>query len=105
MTLSSPAEVMERLAAIENDLASRQNDFECAALAHFRARRDREESWARSFVEAEGSVAQRKAISDMEHAQHGAVEEATYEAQKAVVRVLETRASIGMAVLKAQGRG
>jgi ectoine hydroxylase-related dioxygenase (phytanoyl-CoA dioxygenase family) len=104
MSLSSPAEVMDRLAAIENDLASRQNDLERAALAHFRAKRDREESWARSFIAAEGTVAERKAIADSEHAQHGAIEEASYEAQRSVIRVLETRANIGMAVLKAQGR-
>lgn len=104
MSLSSPVEVMERLAAIENDLAGRQNALETAALAHFRAKRDREKAWAESFIAAEGTIAERKALADREHAQYGSEAEASYEALRSVVRVLDTRASIGMAILKAQGR-
>ena len=103
--LASPYEVMRRLAQIEEDLANRQLALESAALAWFKAKRDREHDRAVEFLRAEGTVAERNAIADRETAQDGKDDEALWEALKAVVRVLDTRASIGQSILRAQGRG
>lgn len=104
MTLSSPALVMERLEAIEADLAVRQNTLESAASAWFRAKRQREHDRAVAFLSAEGTVAERNAIADRATALDGKDEEAEFEAVRAVVRVLDARASIGQSILKAQAR-
>ena len=93
-----------RLAEIENDLAIRQATLESAGMAWFKAKRDKEHDHAVAFLAAEGSVAQRNAVANEQTATDGKNEEAEWEAVKAVVRVLETRANIGMAILKAQGR-
>ncbi len=95
---------MARLEEIENDLANRQNVLESAASQWFVAKRDREHKRAVEFLKAEGSVAERNAIADRVTAREGAQQEAEYEALKAVVRTLDTRASIGMSLLRAQGR-
>ena len=55
--------------------------------------------WSRT---ADGRLTQR--IADRETAREGAEAEAEWEALRAVVRVLDTRASIGQSILKAQGR-
>jgi len=104
MSLSTPAQVMARLEEIENDLANRQNVLESAACQWFVAKREREHKRAVEFLKAEGSVAERNAIADRSTAREGAQQEAEYEALKAVVRTLDTRASIGMSLLRAQGR-
>jgi len=104
MSLSTPAQVMARLEEIESDLANRQNVLESAASQWFVAKRDREHKRAVEFLKAEGSVAERNAIADRVTAREGAQQEAEYEALKAVVRTLDTRASIGMSLLRAQGR-
>ena len=100
--LSNPQAVMERLAAIENDLAMRQNALEAAAMDWYRAKRDREKARAVAFLAAEGTVAERQAIADQQTATDGRQEEALYESLRAVVRTLETRASIGQSLLRAQ---
>lgn len=105
MSLSSPAQVQARLESIENDLATRQNDVETAAWVWFKAKREREKARAEAFLKAEGSVAERNALADFETADIGADSEAEFEAKKAVVRVLDTRAAIGMSILRAQTRG
>lgn len=102
--LHDPAAVMARLAEIENDLAARQNALEESGLTWYRAKRDREHRRAVAFLSAEGTVAERNAIADRETAREGAEAEAEWEALRAVVRVLDTRASIGQSILKAQGR-
>lgn len=102
--LSDPGLVLARLEEIENDLAGRQNEFEDAALAWFRAKREKEKAWAVWFIESVGTVAERKAVADRETALVGMEEEAAYEATKAVVRTLETRASIGQSILRSQAR-
>ena len=104
MSLSDPAQVMLRLTSIENDLALRQNALEDAGLKWFRAKRDKEHDRAVAFLKAEGTVAERNAAAEVETALDGLEYEAEWESLKATVRVLETRASIGMALLKAQGR-
>jgi hypothetical protein len=95
---------MERLEAIENDLAMRQNLLEQAALKWFRAKWDREHRWNVAYARTEGPAHVRKAEAIAQTAGVGVVEEAEWESLRAVVRVLETRATIGMALLKAQGR-
>ena len=102
--LSAPHLVMARLAEIENDLASRQNALESAAMSWFRAKRDRERLRAIAFLDAEGSVAERSARADKLTAREGVEAEAEWEALRAVVRTLETRASIGQSLLRAQGK-
>ena len=102
--LDSPHLIMARLAEIENDLAERQNLLESAAKAWFVAKRDRERDSAQTFLTTEGTVAAREAHADRAHATDGAEYEAEYEALRAVCRVLETRATIGMALLKSHGR-
>ena len=104
MSLSTPHAVMARLEEIDRDIAGRQNTLEAAAMAWFRIKRDREKQWALAFIAADGTVAERKALADRDTATIGAEEEAAYEAAKAVVRTLETRASIGQSILRAQGR-
>jgi hypothetical protein len=104
VTLSHPAAVMERLEAIEQDLAVRGPALEAAGLGWFRQKRERERARAIAFIAAEGTVAERNAIADRETAMIGVSEEAEWEALKAVVRTLETRATIGQSILRAQGR-
>lgn len=102
--LSHPSAVMARLADIENDLALRQNTLEDAAMKWYRAKRDREKARAVAFLKADGTVAERSAIADEQTATDGKEEEALFESLRAVVRTLETRASIGQSLLRAQGR-
>lgn len=102
--MDNPGLVTARLTAIEGDLAARENALEAAALAWFRVKRDKEHKRAVAFMQASGTVAERNALADIETAMLGAAEEAEWEALKAVVRVLETRASIGQSILRSQGR-
>lgn len=104
MSLSTPEQVMVRLEAIETDLAARQNALEAAARSWFIAKRDRERDRALTFIQSSGTVAERSALADQATATMGAQAEAEYEALKAVVRTLETRASIGQSILRAQSR-
>ena len=106
MTLDTPAAVQDRLAEIENDLAVLQNNLEDAGLTWFRAKRQRERDWARAFVAAEGTVADRKAAADLAvNTDEDAWElEGRWEALRAKARVLEGRAQIGMSLLKSQSR-
>lgn len=103
-TLTDPGIVLHRLEQIETDLAVRQNTYEAAALAWFRAKREKEHARAVAFMKAQGTVAERQAQADIETARIGMEEEAEYEATRAVMRTLETRASIGQSVLRSQGR-
>lgn len=96
---------MARLEEIDKDLAVRLPALESAALRYFRAKRDREHARAIAFLAAQGSVAERSAIADQQTALDAKDAEAEYEALRAVIRVLETRASIGQSILRAQGRG
>lgn len=99
-----PFQIIERLEEIEEDLAKRQNVLESAAERWFKAKRDREKKRAIAFLSAQGTVAERQAIADRETATDGKAEEAEYEAVRAVVRVLETRASIGQTLARTNGR-
>jgi hypothetical protein len=102
--MDNPGQVIARLEEIEQDLAKRQNLLEDAAKGWFRAKRDKEHRRAVEFLKASGTVAERNALADQETALDGKNEEAEWEALKAVVRVLETRASIGQSILRSQAR-
>lgn len=102
--LSTPQQVQARLEAIDRDLANRQNALESSALAWFRAKRDKEKQWAQAYISASGPVHERKAHADLAVATVGVAEEAEWEALRAVVRTLETRATIGQSLLRSQGR-
>jgi hypothetical protein len=104
LTLDAPGPTLQRLAEIENDLAIRQNIYEEAARAWFIAKRDREREYALEYMRAEGPVEQRKSQAIRATSHIGQTEEAEFEALRAVVRVLETRASIGQSVLRSQAR-
>lgn len=100
----SPAEIIERLEKVDEELGARQNVLGLAAEKWYRAKRDREKARAVAFLLAEGTVAERQAIADRDTALDGRDEEAEYEAVRAVVRVLETRASIGQTLARTHGR-
>jgi hypothetical protein len=102
--LTSPQGIMAALAAIEHDLATRQNAEEWAASMWFTTKRNRDQQHAMIFMRTTGTVAERNAQADVDTATMGAEHEAMWEAAKAVKRTLETRASICMALLKAQGK-
>lgn len=110
-TLSHPAAVMARLAEIEDDLANRQNEYEEAASNKARLVRDWEKRLASARIHAKGSDAEaRKAAALMTAIEKDDLyarlmaAEGTYEGCKAVVKVLEVRATVGMSILRAQGR-
>jgi hypothetical protein len=102
--LTDAGAVLARLEEIEKDLEVRQNALESAALAWYRVKRDREKEWALVFLRSAGTVAERKAVADRDTSLMGKDEEALYESLRAVVRTLETRASIGQSILRSQGR-
>lgn len=104
-TLTHPGAVQERLAEIENEMALKQNDLEAAAFDHWRSKRDKEKTRAEEFLQATGTVAERNAKADTLTADIGMEHEARWEGLKAVMRTLDTRAAIGMSLLRAQGRG
>jgi hypothetical protein len=103
-TFSDPGGVMVRLAAIENDMALRQNTYESAARNWVIALRDQKRARAIAFLQAEGTVAERTAIADRDTALDGKEAEAEYVALKAVMTTLSERASVGQSILRAQGR-
>jgi hypothetical protein len=102
---------MARLSEIENDLASRQGDYERAATDRARLMRDWERRLAICGTRSKGSSADvRKsaalvmAIEQDELFERLSDAEARFEALRAVIKVLETRSTIGMSILRAQGR-
>lgn len=106
LDLSDPAQVMDRLAAIERDLAIRQNALEAVARQWYDAKRDVEKEKAMALLKSEKqSITEKKADAELAgYLVPGASSEAEYEALKSAIRVLETRASVCMSLLKAQGR-
>lgn len=100
--------IQSRLEEIEDDLRERQPEFEEAAETMHKLARDYELRHARAFMAADGSTAtERKAqaILAMAAADDGLFielkeAEGKYEGLKAAIRTLETRATIGMSLLK-----
>jgi hypothetical protein len=103
---------MGRLTEIENDLAVRQGDYERAATDRARLTRDWERRLAICGTRSKGSSAdvRKSAALVMAIEQDDLYErlsdaEARFDALRVVMKVLETRATIGMSILRAQGRG
>lgn len=97
---------MKRLAEIENDLAIRQNLYEDAASGWFSAQPGIKKAHAEALLGSDfPTVTEKKAKADIAAAlAPGADREGEYMALKAVISVLETRATVGMSILKAMGR-
>lgn len=97
----TPAQIEERLHEIDGDLASRQNAYESAAERSHRAVRNREHQHALEFMRATGlTVTERREKARELTSLIGIEEEAEYEGLRAAIKVMETRANIGMALLK-----
>lgn len=111
-SLDTPGVVLTNLAAIDHDLAQRLNDYETASRKVAQAKRDYERSYALEYVRTVGSVETRKQqalaavwlIDDGVFMQDYQAAEAELDALKAVLRVLEARASINQSCLKHQVR-
>ena len=109
--MDNPHTVQGRLQEIEQDLATRQLDYEQAAGDKARLIRDWDKRFAICMVRAQGSnEATRKA-----HALIAAIEqddlyerlkdaEARFESLRAVIGTLEKRLMIGLGILRSQGR-
>lgn len=101
----TPAQIVQRLEDIEQDLADRQPLLEDAAEAWTRAKRDKELAWARAYMESDArEVTTRKAAAILASEHIGIEAEARYTALSKVCGVLEQRAIVGMALLKAHTR-
>lgn len=100
--------IQERLNEILEDLGERQNAYAEAAEDKHKLIRDYELRLARTGLTAKGDTATEKkwraldAIAASEDDIYGRMKEAEgkYEGLKAAVKVLETRATIGMSLLK-----
>lgn len=103
---SDPANVMNTLTAIENDMATRQNGYEKVAKAFYDAKRDLDLVYARALLSSkQTSVTEKKAEAEIARlTTEGAEYEAEFDATRAVLKLLESRSTICMSILKAQGR-
>jgi hypothetical protein len=108
----SPSVVMSNLELISNDMASRMNEWEKAARDRTRLAREWERRHALHMQLAQGSNAEKRkanalvAASEQDDMFERLTEaESTYEAIRVVMKVLEDRSMIAMAILRAQGRG
>lgn len=100
-------QITSRLEAIESDLDARQSKGEQAAESFFRAKRDFELEFAKKYMNAKGSPTERKQAAtfamEKDPAYFALLEsEGAYEGWRAALRTLETRATIGMSLLKSQ---
>ena len=102
--LSTPTQIMLRLENLEADLALAQNELSEAAKAWYPLLADRKVAVETGWAMSAGTVPERKAQAEAAGAVVGVEEEARWEALKLVVRVMETRANIGMGLLKAHSR-
>ena len=106
MSLASPSEVQDRLEALDAELGLRLNALEKAAFQWFQIKPQRDKLWAQTYVAFNGAAHLRKVAADGRVAEEVAWAEAEglYESLKVVVRGLETKASIGQSILRAQSR-
>jgi hypothetical protein len=103
--VNDPAAILRTLQAIEQDLAERQNDFSQAAGNRARLVREVEYEQALAFAKAPGNTTEKRerskvAVGGSQAYKDLTAAEATYDACKAAVGVLETRASIGQTLLR-----
>lgn len=110
MTLSA-GQIQSRLMAIDADLETRQPEYEKAAEQFHHAKRNYEHALARAYVQCQGSnqkERESKALLEVVKARKEydalVIAEASYEAHKAANRTLDTRAAIGMSLLRSMGR-
>lgn len=104
-------QIKQRLEQIDSEL-ERMTPNEYAdhpATRYFQAKRDFEFEQARQYVQTEGTVDERKsrtilALYDSDAYKALVRAEGEYEGWRAVFRVLDTRAAIGMSLLKAETR-
>jgi SNF2 family DNA or RNA helicase len=100
--------IQERLGEIEEDLGTRQNEYEQAAEDFHKLTKDFELRMARAGLTAKGDTATEKkwraldSIAAAEDTLYSDLKEAEgkYKGLQAAVKVLETRATIGMSLLK-----
>jgi hypothetical protein len=105
-------QISRRLEEIERDLGDRQEPLAQAAEVYHRLTRDFELRMARAMVAADGKTATEKkaqALIAIAASDDGLYEDLTraqgeYEGARAAVRVLETRATIGMSLAKSAPR-
>ncbi len=102
--LSTPTSVIDRLEEIDHELAIRQNLYEEAARAWYTMLGTVTKNKAIEFRKAEGNSTERREAANEIHGEDGSREQAEFEALRAVIKVLEARAMVGMAILKSQGR-
>lgn len=104
--LTDPARVMWTLADLERQLATKQVAYEEAASVWFAAQREMGKARATALLtSAKGSVTEKKAEGELAaYGVEGAEYEPVFEALKAVKDMIDKRAMICMAILKAQGR-
>lgn len=100
-------QIVTRLESIEADVEERQEKGETSAESYHRAKRDYELEYAKQFVQAKGTVTERKqaALNALEkHPTYFKLleSEGAYEGWRAALRTLELRASIGQSLLRAQ---
>lgn len=100
----TPEQIITRLEGIEQDLADRQAPLGEAAEAWTRAKREKEKAWADAYMTATGEVTTRKAAAIQASEDIGIDAEAEYVGLSKACGVMETRAMIGMALLKSHGR-
>lgn len=111
-THTRPGAVLERLAEIEEDMANRQTEYQQAADDRARLTRDWDKRLAIYQRTAKGPNSEvRKAVALGAAIDHDNLyerltdAEGRFEALRVVMRTLETRATIGQSILRAQGRG
>lgn len=104
--LTEPSRVLARLADLEHQLAMRQNAYEDAASHWFQAQREMGKIRATALLTStKQSVTEKKAEGDLAaYSVDGAEYESEFETLKAVKDMIDKRAMICMAILKAQGR-
>lgn len=110
-THSHPGAVVARLEAIDTDMAERLNEYEQAAGDRARLNREWDKRMAISLAHAKGSDANARKASALVAAiekddlyQRLQEAEATYEALRVVMKVLEGRTMIGLGILRSQSR-
>ena len=102
-------QIVTRLEQIEEALAKLDQEQDHPAGAYYKAKRDFELEWAKTYITKEGTVEERKnrtilALYQSDAYKDLVLAEAAYEGWKARYRLLETRASIGQSLLKASTR-
>lgn len=107
--LPDAGQIQSRLVEIDTDIQTRIPELEKAAEELFFSKRDFEVDEGKCFLAAEGTVAERHAkaavaLEGCESFKNLKVAEGVYEGRKRALAALETRAAIGMSMLKVAAR-